>query len=222
MSRTGKIENDGINAKVLDNRLSELEINSPADALRQSIVFREYLTLNGDGVDFNLIADGSTPKEFSIIARGDRDIYINSLCFFISGENVIADQNEFGAAPALTNGCSLYYVSNDAGVISIDSEIKTNGDLLRIANYTPAFGNLSGTVDRPFLMNNVYSNADNGYMPVIKLVNYGYEPEYRGGLRLKKGTKDKVVFQINDNLSILTASQLFVFNCIAYGFSRII
>ena len=222
MSRTGKLEYDDISAKVSDNRLREVEVDFPPVSKRQSIVFREYLTLNGEGSSFDMIVDGTTPQEFSITSSEDSDIYINSLCFFISAENVIADLNEFGSAPALANGCSLYYVSQDAGTIIIDPSISTNNDLLRLGGYKPSFGNLSGTGNRPFLMNNVFSNADNGYMPVIRLVDYGYEPEYRGGIRLRKKSADKIVFQINDDLSAFTASQLFVLNCIAYGFSRII
>ncbi len=219
MARKGRIGFDDVQLCVKDERLGEIEVNYPLNSPQFASVYREFLTLNNDGVTTSMKVDGLTsPKEFFIQSENDFDIYIASLCFFISAENVIADLNEFGAAPALLNGCDLEYKTVDSSLVNFGDSIKINNDFLRLANYQPSFGNRSGTVDRPFLMNNVYSNADNGYMPVIRFTNFGYEPEYRGGLRLQSGSKYRILFRINDNLSILTISQLFKLDCIAYGF----
>lgn len=221
MSKSSKILFDNTAAGVRDNRLFEIEANTTPDIAADVSVFREFLTLNNDGTTTFMKVNGSAiPQEFYIQSEDDVDIYIGSLCFFISAENVIADLNEFGAAPALTIGCDLEYQSRDTGVATIASNIINNNELMRLTNYVPAFGNLSGTGNRPFLMNNVFSNADNGYMPIIRFSNFGYEPEYRGGLRLRAGLKDRLIFRINDNLSILTNSQLFKLDCIAYWFRR--
>lgn len=223
MSRKGRIGFDDTQSCVKDGRLGEIEVNYPLDTPQVSSVYREFLTLNNDGVTTSMKVDGLTsPKEFFIQSENDFDIYISSLCFFISAENTAVELNEFGGAPSLLNGCNLEYTVVDSEIVSFGESIKINNDLLRLSSYQPAFGNLSGLVDRPFIMNSVYSNADSGYMPVIKFTNFGYEQEYRGGLRLKAGSKDRITFRINDNLSILTLSELAKIDCIAYGFRRIV
>jgi hypothetical protein len=221
MSKSSKILFDNITAGVRNNQVFEIESDTPPDISAEVFVYREFLTLNGDGVTTSMKVNGSTlPQEFYIISEDDVDIYIGSLCFFISAENVIADLNEFGAAPALTVGCDLEYQSRDTGTVQTASGIINNNEFMRLTNYAPSFGNLSGTGNRPFLLNNVYSNADNGYMPIIRFSNFGYVPEYRGGLRLRAGQKDRLIFRVNDNLSALTVSELAKLDCIAYGFRR--
>lgn len=221
MSKSSKILFDDVTAGVRNNQLFESEADSPPSISTDVSVFRKFLTLNNDGTTTSMKVNGSaTPQEFYVQSEDDVDIYIGSLCFFISAENVIADLNEFGAAPALTIGCDLEYRSRDTGLVTIASNIIDNNGLMRLTNYVPAFGNFSGTVNRPFLMNNVFSNADNGYMPIIRFSNFGYEPEYRGGLRLRAGVKDRLIFRIKDDLSILIASELSKLDCIAYGFRR--
>lgn len=219
MARKGRIGFDDVQSQVKDERLGEIEISYPLNSPAFTSVYREFLTLNNDGSTTDMKVDGlSSPKEFFIESENNFDIYIASLCFFISAENVIANLNEFGAAPALANGCELIYRTEDAESNAFGASITINNDLLRLSQYQPSFGNLSGTVDRPFLISKVYSNADNGYMPIIRFANFGYEPEYRGGIRLQASKKDRLSFVINDDLSALTISQLFKLDCIAYGF----
>ena len=70
---------------------------------------------------------------------------------------------------------------------------------------SPAFGDAAAA----FRANNVVGNAE-GYMMAIDLENVFGLPF---GLRLRAGTRDKIVFRVRDNLS----SGIDEFNIVGYG-----
>lgn len=214
MSRRNYVVSQNKFTKVIDNSLWEIEADYPPITTEKKFFYRNYLTLNNDGVTISMKVDGSTtPQDFLIIADNDFDIYITVINIFIAAELTIADLSEFGSVPSLTNGCQLFYV-NGGTTTSINDSLKTNFDLLRMCNFRPWF---SDGGSGSFKLQQVFSVNDNGYFGVLNFKNYGYEPDYRGGIRLRAGTSDKIVLRVRDNLN-LTISQISRFDMVAYGF----
>lgn len=215
MGRKSNIVYQNNFAKVSDNSLLEIDADYPPITGEKKFFYRSYLTLNGDGTTTSMKVDGSTtPQDFYIEADRNFDTYITVLNFFIAAELTVTDLSEFGGAPALTNGCQLFYFNQATGTTSINDELKTNFDLLRICSFYPRYSD-GGT--GAFKVQQVFSVNDSGFFGVLNFKNYGYEPEYRGGIRLKVGSNDRLTFRIRDNLN-LTLSQLSRFDMVAYGF----
>jgi hypothetical protein len=212
MSKRSFFSNDNNSSKT-QSGVYEIEAPYPTTSDETSVIFREFLTLNGDGVTNSMRVNGSTnPQDFYIQAEPGYDIYISAVCFYISADLVIVDLVEFGNLPALTNGCSFFYDSNQTGRIVINEPIKSNFDLVKIANFKPNIGSGASS----FELSNATANVSEGYMPVVYFSDYGFGED---GLLLSEGTLDKIVFRINDNLNV-GLSSISVFNAIAHGFKR--
>ena len=220
MSKRGKIVYQDLKPIVNDDgRLYEIDtVYPPITNDRQIILYVDDLTLNNDGVTTDMKVDGSvTTQEFSVNADKDFDIFINSVSFFIAAENVVTDLGEFaGIVTPLTNGCQLIYENSDEGDIIIGDNLQTNYDLLRMCNMNPQFGLVSNAA---FKIVQAFTNQDDGYLFILKFSDYGYEQEYSGGIRLKAGTTDRLVFKIRDDLN-LTPSEISSFDGRVYGFKR--
>ena len=111
---------------------------------------------------------------------------------------------KFGALAALTNGVQLFYDSVDQGSIYLHDSLKTNFDFIRFGLGTPPIG----SSDDGFRLSNVVGNADT-YAPFIDVAKL-VPPN---GVRLVKGTAQKLVFRIQDNISTIDG-----FDAIAFGY----
>lgn len=177
----------------------------PKTETETSYPFRQYFTTTGLSTgDNDMIVDGSsTPQEFSIIAGQDRDYWIKSISVLISDPG--AALNEFGALSALTNGVDLRFQNQDIGTVVIANEIKTNLDFIRLGTATGSVG--TGT--DAYKLDIAGGGGQDSYMPVIDMTaTFGF----KWGLRLRKGTTDKIFFNINDALAGIAT-----FNVIGYG-----
>ena len=102
---------DGNNEAKIDSRgnLSVQPSSIPAastDVIQT--VFRQFLTIDGDGTTTDLRVDGSTTSQQAFIqAEPGFDIYIKSCAFLIADSTLTL--KDFGALSALTNGCRFYY-----------------------------------------------------------------------------------------------------------------
>ena len=161
---------------------------------------REYFTNNGSR---DMDVDGSvTPVDFSIDANADRQISIKSM--FVSIVDAGATLSEFGNIPALTNGVEFIWQSQEFGEIVIAVELKSNYDFVAFGGGQPAFGNQANA----FKAQNVIG-VEEAYLAFVDFqVLFGFE----FGIPLRKGTKDRLLFRINDD-----ASPVFSFRAIAYG-----
>lgn len=169
-------------------------------------VYREFLTLNNDGTTTDMRVDGSTTSQyFWVNAEPNFDIYITTLSFLISDAG--AELDEFGNLAALTNGCRLFYEDNN-GEINIGTDLVSNFEFIRLCQGNPAFGNAADA----FRARNIVG-ASEGYIPVFDFRNFGF----RWGLKLKAGTNNRLVMEINDNVSSIDG-----FNATAYGFRRVL
>jgi len=220
MSKRAKIAYQNIRPLVNgDGRLFEVDTTYPPITKdRQIILYVDDLTLNGDGVTTDMKVDGSVnTQEFFVSAEPDSDIFINSVSFFIAAENVVTDLGEFaGIVTPLTNGCQLIYESGEVGNITIGDNLTTNFELLRMCNMNPQFGLVSNAA---FKIVQAFSNADDGYLFILKFSDYGYVQEYSGGVRLRAGSGDRLVFKIRDDLD-RTPSEISSFDGRVYGFKR--
>ena len=169
-------------------------------------VYREFLTLNNDGTTNDMRVDGSTTSQyFWVNSEPNFDIYITTLSFLISDAG--AELDEFGNLPSLTNGCRLFYEDNN-GEINIGTDLVSNFEFIRLCQGNPAFGNAADA----FRARNIVGGSE-GYIPVFDFRNFGF----RWGLKLKAGTNNRLVMEINDNVSSIDG-----FNATAYGFRRVL
>lgn len=176
----------------------------PADEEINAIPFRQYFTINGLATNsFSMLVDGSSANEsFYITASNSVDIYVKTVSAVIVDAG--ATLNKFGNITALTNGLSFEHITQDQGTIVIQDSIKTNFDFIRLSLGQPAFGDGANS----FRGTNVSGNSE-GYIPVINMTETFGLP---WGLRLRKGTKDRLAFTVKDDVSALDQ-----FDIIGYG-----
>ena len=187
----------------------------PKDDRDIQIVYRKFLTLNGDGTTTSMLVDGSTtPQLFYVEASPNNDIYITSLSIVVQAGGVNLGNDFLGNTTGLANGCRLYYEDKN-GETNIGTNLTTNFDLIRLCQGNPGFGDNANAFKIPNLAGKNKTVAD-GYIPVLDF------PEIFGfnyGLRLQRGTTNKLVFEINDNLTTGLGPNAEI-NIIAYGFER--
>lgn len=212
MSRQTYITNNKVNSKLV-NGIYEIEAPYPPISDDRVVIFREFLTLNGDGITNSMRVNGSiTNQDFYIQAVPEYDIYITALSFYLGAELAVIDLIEFANLPALTNGCQLIYQSNQIGEVLLGDSIKSNFDLLKICNFKPSFGNAGAA----FEVINATASTSEGYSPVLYFSDYGFNED---GILLLNGTNDKLTFKIRDNLNV-GISSISKFDVIAQGFKR--
>ena len=196
----------------------------PKDDRDIQIVYRNFLTLNGDGTTTSMLVDGSTtPQLFYVEASPNNDIYITSLSIVIQGLNINLGLDFAGLGSALTNGCRLYYEDKNGEVI-IGNNLDTNFELVRLCQGNPSFGNNGNAFKIPNLAPGAGGKGkttSDGYIPVLDF------PEVFGfnyGLRLQRGTTNRLIFEINDDIRITADGGPLPndagFNIIVYGFER--
>ena len=157
---------------------------------------------SSDSNDFRV--DGSTTNiDFFVNADPVSDLHIKTISVIIADAG--ASLNEYGNLTALTNGTQLIWQTQDIGEVYISSAIQTNLDFMRATACNPSFG----TGQDAFKADLSGGGAD-AYLPVYDL-SYIFGLQY--GVKLRAGTKDKLIFRIRDNLS----TGIDEHNAVAYG-----
>jgi hypothetical protein len=198
MINTGISDGHGSDNKLKVNGEGEIGVvihqHPPIDEKTSSFPFRQYLTDTGLSTgDNDMRVDGSiTPVEFWVNASQDYDTYVKSISVIISDAGATMD--EFGALAALTNGVEFCWVSEELGGIVIHEGLTSNFDFVKLADGKPAFG----TGASSFRANNINGTSE-GYIPVIDLTTFSG----MHGIRLRKGTNDRLVFKIQDNITTI-------------------
>ena len=166
--------------------------------------FRQYFTDDGYSTGSNdMRVDGSTNNQtFCIQAEEEKDIYIGRISVVIADAS--ASLNKFGNLTALANGIEFRWVSQDLGDTIIHEALKTNFDFVRLGGGSPAFG----TTTNAFRASNVSGNSE-AYIPQVDFSEIFGLP---WGIRLRKGTTDKLQFTIRDDVSGVDQ-----FDTIGYG-----
>lgn len=188
-----------------------------------TFVFREFLTLNNDGINSSMLVDGSTtPQIFYIEGIPDDDIYITSLSFIIQANGIQLGNDFAGNGSALTNGCRLYYEDKN-GQVTVAENLRTNFDFIRLCQGYPAFSEGSGSKD-PFIAPAIAGggggkgggSAADAILPILNVSNVFGLPY---GIKLQRNTTNKLVLEVNDNLTAGLGGSP-AFNIIAFGFKR--
>lgn len=153
----------------------------------------------------DMAVDGSSsPVIFSVDADPDFTIYLKTISVNI-GDGGSPALNKFGALAALTNGVIWSWDSQDQGNIVLHEGIKTNLEFVRLGIDTAGIG--TGT--DAFLSDVSGGGSEKSYLPFI---NMGEMFGLPYGIRLRKGTTDRIIFKVNDDLTGLTT-----FDIITYG-----
>ena len=123
----------------------------------------------------------------------------------VIGDGGSPNLNGYGALAALTNGVEWCLVTQDKGDYILHDGIKTNLEFVRLGVDTGAIGD--GTT--AYLADVSGGGSEKSYIPTIDLAET-FGLAY--GIRLRKGSTDKMIFKINDDLTNLTTH-----NAISYG-----
>lgn len=173
----------------------------PIGEREQALPFTEALTLNGLGVTSSMLVNGSVTNQDFYVSAKPYDVYVNTVSFIIADAG--ANLRSFGALTALTNGLEFYYFSQENGLYSIDSGLKTNLDFVRLANFEPAFG--TGT--EAFQGRDIIG-ASEGYVGIIDLEDvFGLQ----WGLKLRANSTDRIGFIVKDNITGIDLMNIKVF-----------
>lgn len=200
-------QSDGKSAKVTkDGALRVTHATfPPIEDDGKTLIFRQYFTEDGLPSGLADMRVNDNGRRFIIPADVFNERYIKTISFVIS--DAAAPLNEFGDIGTLTNGIRFFY-ENTVGRVIIHGALKTNFDFIRLCMGRPAFtmGN-----NPAFRLTNAIGTSET-YMPVFDFADFGLPM----GLHLKAGTKQKIIIEINDDLTALDG-----FDAIAYGFDRI-
>lgn len=159
-----------------------------------SYPFSQWFTDNGkESGSSDLRVNGSTvPVVFWIGSRSDRDVYIKTISIRIADNG--ATLNEFGNLAALTNGVDFDFASSEIGQVEIQRGMKTNLDVVRVGLSSPQLGDGASAFRA-----DVSGGGADTYLAVIDLAQtFGFP----WGVRLKAGSEDKLMFIVNDDLSV--------------------
>lgn len=162
--------------------------------------FGQYMTDTGEsGGSKDMNVDGSvTAQDFYVESIAEEDIFIKSINFLVSdGGTVTLDK--FGSLAALTNGLSIIYFTKDLGERTLISGINTNLLLNRICG---SGAQEIGSGTDSFRADTSGGGSSDTYLPVM---NFEELFGFRFGIRLNRGTQDKIIIRVNDDLSALTA-----------------
>lgn len=163
--------------------------------------------LGADGLDDGAVnqgVDGSvTPQKFKVEAHPDHDIHIMQITIVLADSAVV--HNNFGNVGALANGWDLKLTETGVETFLIE-KAKTGGELIIQSGFGRAFG---GGVDS-FELSNYSATAD---AQIITIPIGEFIPN---GLRIGRGTTNKLEAIVNDDLTGLDALNVFV-----YGFKNI-
>lgn len=199
---------DGFGVKV-DNEGQLNVIVHPHPPMGEQIIalpFRQYFTADGTSSGSNdMIVDGSsTPVDFWISALRDYDVYIKFITVEI-GDTGSPNLNLYGTLAALSSGTSWTLFTQEQGSYVLHDGIKTNKEFVRTGGSTGAVGTGSDS----YLADVSGGSGEKSYLPIIDLAQT-FGLAY--GVRLRKGTTDKMKFTVNDALAGLTTH-----NIIGYG-----
>jgi hypothetical protein len=184
---------DGEAVKITENAMEVIVHDHPAKGDHAFLLpFREFMSNSAGATD--MLVDGSTtPQVFSINARQDYDIWVRSVSFTISDAG--ATLSKFGNLTALTTGCALAWESNALGHVTIGDGLKSNFDFVQMADFNPSFGD--GTA--AFRAGNAVGTSE-AFVPTL---DFSKSFGFKWGIPLIKGTQDRIIFTINDNVSTI-------------------
>lgn len=171
-----------------------IHTHPPVEEKVTSLPFRAYFKNSSASNDMR-VNGATTNVPFYIAADADYDYYIKTISIKVADAGAVLDK--FGNLSALTNGVEFKWTNQAVGDLIIHEGFKTNISFFRLSPQTPAITDLSGAG-----ADSIIVDAD-----LARLFGLPY------GVRLVKGSTDRLVFTVKDNLS----AGLDEFNIIGYG-----
>ena len=154
-----------------------------------------------DSGTVNMNVDGSgTAQEFYIGSHNDYDIHIMTIVIIIADTNVA--HNSFADVAALTTGWDLKVIESGDSTFIIQ-KAKTGGQVIAQAGGREGFGDGNASWELT-----QWTGTEDAQLVMMPLFQY-----VPGGLRIGRGTKDKIVSVVNDDLQGLTE---FYVRCLGY------
>lgn len=180
-----------------------VDLGRPASDGALLLPWRAPLAATAGSEDMKVSASLAAPSDFYVEAVDGYDTYVVALSFEIADASAVL--NKFGNITALTNGCVLEWTAGGGLAQTLHPALKSNFDFVRLCLGMPSFGDGNGA----FRANNVSSTSE-GFIPVLDVrKTYGMP----WGLRLRKGSKDRVTLRVRDNTTGVDS-----FGCVATGF----
>ncbi len=177
---------DSYSAQVSKNRTLQVGIQVPEvpDVGMPSRIRYFNALLGSTGADSgstDQVVDGSgTPQEFFIGANNNFDIRITHIIVTISDTTI--NLSKFGGLAALATGWDL--IIDETGIeIPIINKAKTNGEIA-----------IQATVPPEIYQN--FSGASDGFVAILPVGE-----DVLNGIRIGRGTKDKLKSVVNDALA---------------------
>ena len=202
---------NGIFVDVNDNRAIKMAHSIPEilpTKTKNQYRFLSELLANevGGGTDMNI--DGSiTPENFAILSQTGYDIYITKVIIVLGGG--IIGHNKFGSINDLTVGIDLFLEeSNDKTYLFQGA--KTSGQLIAFSGFSNPYGDGTSSWE-------LTKWDGNNQVHTITIPISEYIP---GGLRIGRGTKDRLCVTVNDNLITLPVFFSRVFGYKHYPFEK--
>lgn len=175
--------------------------------------YRFYRALLGstgaDSGTTNMNVNGSvTAQEFYIGSHADYDIHIMGIAIVIADDSVV--HNRFGniSTTTVTSGWDLYLIESDETTYLVENA-RTSGEVLFQSGFFNAYGDAASTWELTNWgpLTTDANDATTIYLPIATWVPVG--------VRLGRGTDDKLVSVVNDDLTGLTE-----FYCRVFGFAH--
>ena len=167
----------------------------PGGEVVQAPVWQANLETSAGSGDMVVAGTLAAPIDFCVTALPTADRWVRSLTLEISDRACV--QYLFGALPALTNGVQILHITNDLGEVEL-ALFKTNWQGVMQMQGGPKFGagNTAGIAT-----NAVANNEDT--VPLEMDMSAKFGPQW--GVRLRKGTNDRLCVRIRDDLAGLVA-----------------
>lgn len=205
MLKTILVDGHGSGNRAKINGEGEINIvqhtHPPIRELVDVFPYRQYFTNSSGSNDMRV--NGSTNNvEFCLRASETRDIWVKTISVIIADAG--ARLNRFGDIAALTNGVKFSYSNQGLGEVVIHEGLKTNLQFLRLGTASHSIGGANA------YKADISGAGADAYLPIIDMAE-AFGMQY--GLRLRKGTLDKICFTVRDNLS----TGLDQFDIIGYG-----
>lgn len=146
----------------------------------------------------NQAVDGATtPQLFSVNSTEEYDIYVTYVTIVVADGNI--SNKTFGSLAALSNGWSLRLIENGLQTYIIDHAVTCGEFILKSGGEVFGSGASSNLVSA---WNPANDDAFIQKVALSKLVP--------GGLRIGRGTLDRLESVVEDNLSTLTELTVFI------------
>lgn len=164
-------------------------------------LYRGYLGQGGVNVTTDLAVDGSiTPKTFRIDPILEGDLFINQLTLLLADSSVRNDRLGDIPTSTVTTGIDIT-VTQNGDVQYLASHARTGGHLIAEASGINSLGQAAAGEEGIDEFVSSHQIRDFNANSDALLITFNLTGFLRAGVRLGRGTTDKIELTVNDNLT---------------------